>query len=121
MMIGKTKKRKCKSGDRALKIKVIFAILNYMPKEKIELNITVNFFKEGTIFIAHSPAFDLSTCGKTFEQAKQRFEAAAGIFIDETKKRGTLENVLLGLGWQKKKANLQPPIFVGQGTHSFAL
>ncbi|MDD5433232.1 MAG: hypothetical protein PHE77_01040 [Candidatus Pacebacteria bacterium] len=92
-----------------------------MPKEKIEFKITVNFLKEGKKFIAYSPAFDLSTCGSTFEQAKKRFEEIASIFIEETKKRGDLENVLAGLGWQKTKTSWQPPVLVGQETHSFAL
>lgn len=42
-----------------------------MAKEKIEFNITVNFIKEGNKFIAYSQAFDLSTCGKTLEEAKK--------------------------------------------------
>lgn len=61
-----------------------------MAKDKVEFNITVDFFKEGETFVAYSPVFDLSTCGRTFEQAKRRFEEMAGIFIEETKKRGNL-------------------------------
>lgn len=83
--------------------------------QKISLNVA--FYREGNTFIAHSPALDLSTCGDTQEQAKTRFEEMLQIFLEETKKMGTLEDVLLGCGWRKaghRQKCWQPPVFVGQ-------
>jgi hypothetical protein len=91
-----------------------------MAKQKLEFKVTVYFMKEGNKFIAYSPAFDLSTCAGTLEQSKKRFKEAVEVFITETKKNGTLEQVLLDLGWRKNKANWQSPVFVGQETNSFA-
>lgn len=67
-----------------------------------KLKLQIQFFREGKYYIAHSPALDLSTCGKDFDEAKKRFEEAVEIFFKELIKRGTLEEVLLqDLGWQK--------------------
>lgn len=89
--------------------------------KKIEYNIPVSFFKEGESFIAFSPVLDLSTCGKTFEQAKKRFEEASEIFFEELKKKGTLQDVLMGLGWQKNQQYLMPPVFVAQECQSLTV
>jgi len=83
--------------------------------QKVALNVT--FYREGNKFIAHSPALDLSTCGDTQDQAKRRFEEMLQLFLEETDKMGTLEDVLLGCGWKKAGHPLkywQPPVFVGQ-------
>jgi len=57
---------------------------------------------------------------KALEQAKKRFEEAAGIFFEETAKKGTLENALLNLGWQKIQKVWQPPFLIGQGFQQVA-
>ena len=37
-----------------------------------QTKLSVNFLREGKRFIAYSPALDLSTSGKTYEEAKRR-------------------------------------------------
>ena len=44
-------------------------------------NLPVLFLKEDKMFVAYSPALDLSTCGKTFEEAKKNFGQAMDIFL----------------------------------------
>jgi predicted RNase H-like HicB family nuclease len=60
----------------------------------ITASLSVTFFKERDQFVAFSPALDLSTCGKTFQEARERFAEAADLFIEETVKMGTSEEVL---------------------------
>jgi predicted RNase H-like HicB family nuclease len=67
--------------------------------KNIETNIPVLFLKERKKFIAYSPAIQLSTCGDTEEQARQRFSEAAQIFFDEIVQMGTVEDVLTECGW----------------------
>jgi hypothetical protein len=79
--------------------------------------LTVTFFKEGNKFIAYTPALNLSTCGNSMEQAKRRFEEMVQLFLEETCKMGTMEDVLLECGWKKAghpQKRWQPPIFIGQ-------
>ncbi len=62
--------------------------------------------------MSYCPALELSSFGKDEDDAKQGFEEALNIFIDELHKRGTLEKVLLNLGWSLRKlptASFVPP------------
>ncbi len=79
------------------------------------VKLTVSFYREGDKFIAYSPALDISTYGDSFEAARKKFEELADIFIDETIKMGTLDEVLKGLGWRKvprPKPHWKPPVYL---------
>jgi len=85
-----------------------------MVKAKsIEAKIPVLFFEEGDKVIAYSPAFDLSSCGDTEEEARNRFTEAAAIFLGEITEMGTLNEVLEECGWHKapKKDEWHPPVY----------
>ncbi len=78
----------------------------------------VFFIKEHGKYIAYTPALDLSTCGDSIAHAKKRFAEAAKLFFQEILKMGTLDEVLLNLGWEKvskPKRGWQPPVIVSQG------
>ena len=92
----------------------------------IETNIPVSFYKEGSQFIAYCPALDISTCGDTFEEAKKNFAELFDIFLSETIKLGTLEEVLLECGWKKvtrPKLQWKPPVrkFITETVEHFKL
>jgi predicted RNase H-like HicB family nuclease len=87
-----------------------------MIRVRMESKLPVIFLKEDRAFIAYTPALDLSTCGETIEEAKANFEQAVKIFFQECTKRGTLEDVLISLGWKKsttRPQTWQPPEVVG--------
>lgn len=78
----------------------------------VTVQVQVKILKEGDYLVAYCPMLELSSYGKTPEAAKQGFEGAMRIFIEETTKRGTLEKELLSLGWtlrQKPSCEYQPP------------
>ena len=84
-------------------------------------NIPVVFLKEGETFVAYSPALDLSTCGRSFDEARENFAEALELFFAECLKRGTLEQALRAYGWQRshtKPPQWEPPMVVGQETLS---
>jgi predicted RNase H-like HicB family nuclease len=83
----------------------------------VNAELPVIFFMEGKKYIAYSPALDLSTCGDTFEQVRERFNEAVDIFFEELLKMGTLEDVLQEYGWERVlKPHKQwiPPHVIGQ-------
>lgn len=88
----------------------------------IEIQIQVEILKEEDYFIARSPALDLSTYAKSAAKAKERFEDVLNIFIEDTTEKGTLERVLLDLGWKLQKKptiKYQPPRErLSKSTHS---
>ena len=83
---------------------------------KLSAKLPVSVFKEGKHFVAYTPALDLSTSGKTYEQVMARFNEAVDIFFEELAKKGTTEEVLLGLGWEKAKKHLTPPSLIAQAS-----
>ena len=92
-----------------------------MNKVNFQFSLPISIIKEGESFISYSPALDLSTVGNTFEEAQQRFEEAVQIFFEEVNQRGTLEEALLELGWQKLNSELTPPSIVSHTTQEFSI
>ena len=76
---------------------------------KFNLRLPISIFKEREHFIAYTPALDLSTSGKNYEQVKKRFNEIVAIFFEELIKKGTIDEVLENLGWQKIKKQWIPP------------
>ena len=81
---------------------------------KLSAQLPVSVFKEGKHFIAFTPTLDLSTSGKTYEQVMKRFDDIVELFFEELTKKGTTEEVLLGLGWEKNKKHIMPPSLIAQ-------
>ncbi len=79
-----------------------------------KIHLIISIIKQGKRYVAYSPALDLSTSGKTELEAKNRFEEAADIFLEELTEAGTLSEVLKELGWYKARTNWQPPKLVSQ-------
>ena|ERR1700761_1770993 len=78
----------------------------------VEAFVEVQLIKDGDYVVSYCPALELSSYGDDEEDAKEGFEEALNIFIDELHKRGTLEKVLLNLGWGLRKlpvASFVPP------------
>ena len=85
------------------------------------VNLPVSFLKEREQFVAYTPVLDLSTSGNTLEEAKKNFVEAVGIFFDEIISMGTIEDVLLDLGWKKHDDDFTPPVVISQGIESFKI
>lgn len=86
--------------------------------KSIVYNLPVSFLRESDQFVAYTPALDLSTSGATLEEAKNNLTEAVVIFFDEIVEMGTIEDVLLDLGWKKQNEDFIPPVIVSQGMES---
>lgn len=73
-------------------------------------NISVNISKQGRRYVAYSPVLDIATSGSTEKIVKKRFEELLGIFLEELKEKGTINEVLAELGWKKVHRKWQPPV-----------
>ncbi|MFH0886698.1 MAG: hypothetical protein V1843_00875 [bacterium] len=78
------------------------------------ISLTFEIFRENGHFIAYCKALDLTTQGKTFDEVKRRFEQLVPVFINDLKERGTLDEVLSELGWQRTMKNWVAPLKVGE-------
>ncbi len=92
-----------------------------MKKVVRKVKLPVIIFKQGGMYVVYSPAIDLSSCGKKLSEAKQNFAEAVEIFFGELEEMGTLEEVLLDLGWEKKGRwnKMYPPSIVESGAKEF--
>ena len=77
-------------------------------KYPMSMNLPVAVIKQGKSFVAYSPVLDLSTVGKTEAMAKKMFVEAVIIFFEELLEMGTLNEILMDLGWQKIKKAWSP-------------
>lgn len=70
-----------------------------MPTRGLMVNLTVNVFQDGNQWVAYNPSLDLSTCGDTIKEAQRNFAEAVNLFLEECRRKGTLEVVLKSCGW----------------------
>ena len=92
-----------------------------MKKLMLEFNLPVSILREGKKYIAYTPALDLSTSGNTFDQARKRFEELVNVFFEEIFRKGTTEDVLQELGWQKIHKKWNPPILISNESQNVKL
>lgn len=83
-------------------------------KKFAQIKLTINILKQAKRYVAYSPALDLSTSGKTENEAKKRFAEASLLLVEELDKAGTLGDVLKELGWRKAEKRWAPPKIVSQ-------
>ena len=79
----------------------------------VNVLLEVQLIKEGDYIVSYCPALELSSFGITEDDAKEGFEGILETFLKDTHEKGTLERVLLDLGWSLKKiptVKYQPPI-----------
>ncbi|MFA5188558.1 MAG: hypothetical protein WC460_04310 [Patescibacteria group bacterium] len=92
-----------------------------MAKINLEFKLPVSILREGKQYIAYTPALDLSTSGKTYKEAKKRFEEIVNIFFEELIKKGTVDEVLQDLGWKRVLSKWNPPIVISQESQSISI
>lgn len=85
------------------------------------VNLPVSIFREGKNFIAYTPSLDLSTSAKTFKKAKKRFGEIVQIFFEELAEKGTTDDVLTSLGWEKIEKHWSPPVEIFHNLESFQM
>ena len=78
----------------------------------MNIQFTIQVFKEGRLFVAHTPDLDVSSCGGTQEKAKANLLEAVRLFIEEAEHMGTLDQILEEAGFVRHKQTLQSPKFI---------
>ena len=78
---------------------------NYIKNsgKTVEVGVEVLLAQDGDYIVAVCPALNLSSFGKTSEEAKDAFHEALQLFMEDIIERQTLEKALLDLGWTLRK------------------
>lgn len=64
---------------------------------------------KGSEYVAHSPEFDISSCGATTEEARQNLREAIGLVIESCAEDGTLDQFLEDIGFRLEEKGWQLP------------
>lgn len=67
--------------------------------------ISEQIWKEGKMYTAYCSELDVASCGKTVAKAKKNLREALQIFIEETSRMGTLEEILEEAGYDPSSAD----------------
>jgi hypothetical protein len=78
----------------------------------MEIQFTTRIFKEGRTFVAQALELDVSSCGGTKEKALRNLKQAVRLFLEESEKMGTLEQILEEAGYGKRKRKIVQPNFI---------
>ena len=83
----------------------------------------VLFLREKEYFIAYAPALDLSAYGESMEEAMKAFEDVLSIFLEDVTSKGTLDELLQNLGWDRADEDSRwvPPYIVSQQSKEISL
>ena len=62
-------------------------------------------FKEVKTYVSYCPELDVSSCGNTIDEARKNLKIAVNLFLEETEKMGTLEDILRESGYELIESN----------------
>lgn len=71
--------------------------------------LTIKIWKEGTHYIAYTPELDVASQGKTPAHAERRLREAVALFLEETKRMGTRDEVMRNAGFLKRHRHWETP------------
>ena len=69
----------------------------------MKLDFRTEIFKEDDQYVALAPELNVSSFGDTEEEAKLALREAVELFLEECKRMGTLEDVLIEAGFKLEK------------------
>jgi predicted RNase H-like HicB family nuclease len=84
----------------------------------MNLEYTVQIWKEGNQFIAHAMPLDVMSSGPTVEAAREALDEAVGLFLETAAEVGTLEEVLQECGFDLQQGRWVSPAWVSVEKHS---
>ncbi len=74
----------------------------------MDLNLTIELWRKGKLFVAKSPELDFIFQGKTPQEARKNLEEVINIQFQEMEEMGTLEEYLAECGFEIKNDNIIP-------------
>lgn len=86
-----------------------------------EITFTMHIFKEGKMFVVHARELDVSSAGRTVEDAKAHLLEAVEAFLEEAQRMGTLTEVLEESGYERTAGGWKAPDLLAQERAKVAL
>jgi len=80
-----------------------------MPAIQAEFKLFGVVKRKGDSYVAYCPALDLTTQGRSSDEAKENLKEACSLFLTSCFERGTFEQALRELGWKVTKGRPSAP------------
>ncbi len=78
------------------------------------LRLAAEVWREGNMYTAYCRELDLASCGPTVEEAWRNLQEVFRIFVEETSRKGTLEDLLQEAGLTVREGSIErPEHFIG--------
>lgn len=84
----------------------------------MQVDYTVQIWKEGSQFIAHAMPIDVVSSGPTAAEARTALDEAVNLFLLTTQDMGTFEEVLQESGYEFRGNRWQAPEWIAVERHS---
>ena len=84
----------------------------------MEIDYTVQIWREGNQFVAHAMPLDVASSGETPQAARAAVHEAVGLFLKTAQERGTLTEVLEDAGYENAGSGWQSPDWICIEKHS---
>ena len=78
----------------------------------MKIEFTSQVFKEGRMFVAHTPELDISSCATTKTKALENLQEAVRLFLEEAERVGSLRQILKEAGFSKRNRTMVGPKLV---------
>ncbi len=78
----------------------------------MEIDYTVQIWREGNQFIAHAMPIDVASSGPTADAARLALKEAVSVFIASAEEIGTLDDILEEAGYKRQASRWQAPEWV---------
>ena len=62
----------------------------------MKIQFTGQLFREGKMYVAHSPELDASSCATTEARVRKNLLEAVRLFLEEAEKKDSLDGILAG-------------------------
>ena len=87
----------------------------------LEIEFTVQIWKEGAGFVAHAMPLDVMSTGASPQLARGALDEAVRLFLVTAADHGTLEEILEECGYERVGQTWKGPAWVATELHSLAL
>jgi hypothetical protein len=84
----------------------------------MDVDYTVQIWREGDQFIAHAMPLDVASSGATSQVARAALEEAVKLFIQTAEQHGTLTEVLEDTGYKRDGGRWRCPDWISIEKHS---
>lgn len=84
---------------------------------RVNVEYTVQIWKEGAQFIAHAMPLDVMSSGRTPEEARKALDEAVHLFLVTAADIGTLNEILEECGYELGKKGWQSPSWIAIERH----